>query len=329
MSRETDHKTRETDADLRGEDTVARLLELAGPRADIPADLERRVHDSVRQEWRTATSMTRSIRWAIPLALAATMLVAIALGFRTPDMLLQPLGTIVIVADISADDGLPLAAGNAVYAGDNLDTSTNNGMSVLLNGDISLRIAAGTSVRLDAADEITLLSGQVYADSGDRIYRDRHITVHTDSGSATDIGTQFSVLYENGQTRVAVREGRVDVAADQSSLTALAGDRLTWQADGDVVIDQVTTYDPSWRWATSLAPAFDIENRSLLDILKWASRETGKTLKFSNNDVRMAAMRTMLHGSVSDLTPLEAIESVLLTTQFQHHIDEQSITITK
>ena len=329
MSKDTEHEIRATDAALRDDDTVAKLLELAGPRADIPPDLEQRVHNYVHQEWRTATSNTRAIRWVIRAALAATIIVAIAIGYRAADMPLQPVGTIARVTDISDENGLGLAAGDAVYAGDILDTSANKGMSVLLNGDISLRIAAGTSVRLEQADQVTLLSGQVYADSGERIYRDRHITVHTDTGSATDIGTQFSVLYDDSQMLVAVREGRVDVAADQASLTALAGDRLTWQAGRDVVKDRVSSYDPSWQWAIALAPGFELENRSLLDFLKWAARETGKTLEFSHYEVRVAAMGTILHGSVSDLTPDEAIESVLVTTQFHYRIDEQSITIIK
>ena len=128
---------------------------------------------------------------------------------------------------------------------------------------------------------------------------------------------------------VAVREGRVDVARDQSSFTALAGDRLTLQPGREIVVDKVTPYDPSWQWAISLAPSFDIENRSLMDFLKWASRETGKTLVFPNDDVRMAAMGTDIFGSIRNFTPAEAIESVLSTTQFRYRIDEKSITITK
>ena len=312
-----------------GEDTVAMLLELAGPRADIPADLERRVHANVRGEWRMATSTRRAIRWAAPVALAATIVVAIALGLRSPELPLLPIGTIAVAADVSDHNGRSFKAGDVVYAGDTLATNANAGMGVLLNGDISLRIAAGTSIRLEQADEITLLSGQLYADSGDRIYRNRHLSVNTGNGTATDIGTQFSVSYVHGQTRVAVREGRVDVATAVTTTTALAGDRLTWQADGDVLVDQVATYDSSWQWAIALAPGFDNESRSLLELLKWAARETGRALEFSNDEVRLAAMGTDLIGPMSDLSPDEAIESAILATpQFQYRIDERSITIT-
>ena len=123
----------------------------------------------------------------------------------------------------------------------------------------------------------TTLGFRLSAVSSDpRIYRDRQITIHTAAGSATDIGTQFSVAYDKQQLSVAVREGRVDVSGDRPSVTAMAGDRLLIQQGNDVVVDQVNPYDVSWDWATSLAPGFDIEDRSLLDFLKWASRETGK-----------------------------------------------------
>jgi len=314
----------DTDANNRPDDTVAKLMNLAGPRADIPADIEARVHKKVRQDWRSATNKKVAMRWAVPAALAATVLIVLAINFRATEMPLQPVG---VVAQVIGGSGM--AVGDTVYAGEYLKTGVDHGLSVSLNGDISLRLASDTSVRIDNIDEITLLQGQIYADSGDRIYRDRHITVQTPGGSATDIGTQFSVLYETDRMSIAVREGRVDVARDQSVVTAEAGDKLILEPGREAVFDHITPYDPAWNWATSLAPGFDIENRSLLDFLKWASRETGKTLIFSSDDVRMAAMGTELFGSILNFTPAEALESVLSTTQFRFSIDEKSITITK
>ncbi|RLA31735.1 MAG: hypothetical protein DRR15_12820 [Gammaproteobacteria bacterium] len=321
MSNDKEQGMRDTSTD----DTVAKLMNLAGPRAAIPADLEQRVHDNVRLAWRNSTSKKSPLRWIVPAAMAATILLAIAINDRAPEITLQPLGQIMYVAG-SVDES-DYSIGDAIYAGDFLQTGADRGLSISLSGDISLRIAADTSVRFDTADEFTLIHGQMYADSGERIYRDRQITIHTTMGSATDVGTQFSVAYNGRQLNVAVREGRVDVSGDQPSVTAMAGERLTFQTGNEVVIDQVTPYDTSWSWATSLAPSFDLEGESLLDFLKWASRETGKELVFSSDDVRMAAMRTELFGSVSNFTPDEAIESVLTTTQFTYRVDEKSITI--
>jgi hypothetical protein len=92
-------------------------------------------------------------------------------------------------------------------------------------------------------------------------------------------------------------------------------------------VDAVEPHDPYWNWTTALAPVFDIENKSLLDFLRWAARETGRELIFEDNELRMSAMRTDLHGSVADFAPLEALESVLATTNFHYRILADRIVI--
>ena len=64
-----------------------------------------------------------------------------------------------------------------------------------------------------------------------------------------------------------------------------------------------------------------------MDFLRWAARETGRELVFETNELRMSAMRTDLHGSVSDFDPLEAVESVLATTRFKYRIEADKIVI--
>ncbi len=39
----------------RDDEAMARLLRLAGPRAPIPEDIESRVYDRVKTEWRAST----------------------------------------------------------------------------------------------------------------------------------------------------------------------------------------------------------------------------------------------------------------------------------
>lgn len=319
--------TTNNDHDKHADDAMSTLMNLAGPRADIPAALERRVHDNVLEHWQSATRKKNMTRWMVPASLAAMIVLAISFGMRSSDVLPQVVGTVAFAVGSSDQAGMPLAIGDPVRAGDNLETGHESGISIALSGDVSLRIASNSSVRLDGPDDIALLYGQIYADSGERIYRDRHLTISTPDGSARDIGTQFSVGYENTQMSVAVREGRVDVLHDQSVFSAEAGDKLVLRPGADVETDRVLPSDPSWDWAAALAPEFDTRNRSLMDFLKWAARETGKTLQFSSDEVRMAAMRTKVVGSIKDVGPDEAIEAVLSTTQFDYDVDDQSITI--
>jgi hypothetical protein len=50
-------------------------------------------------------------------------------------------------------------------------------------------------------------------------------------------------------------------------------------------------------------------------------------LVFASDELRMAAMRTELHGSVDDFEPIEAIESVLATTAFKYRIEQGKVVI--
>jgi len=327
MNKDNDQISPNSDDGMASDDTVAKLMSLAGPRADIEADRQSRVHDKVRQEWLRSTRKKNRTRWLAPVALAASVLLVVALNFRASETPLPQIGTISFVVTEAIQNQGSFSIGDAIYAGDVINTSDFSGLSVSLPGEISLRVAAGTVIRFDQADEFTLLNGQVYADTGDQIYRDRHITIHTAIGSATDIGTQFSVSYVNDQLDIAVREGRVDVAKDQDTYTAEAGDKLSVDTGANVIREKVTSYDASWQWASSLAPEFDIEDKSLLDFLKWVARETGKDLIFSSDELRMGAMSTKLFGSVRGIAPADALESVLSTTRFRYLTDERSITI--
>lgn len=325
MNRYSDMGDQRVQNDAEGQDdAVAQLMKLAGPRPPIPADLEMRVHEKVEQEWQASLPRHRTSRWVVPLALAASIVVAVTINIRPADMASRTLGTVARVVG-----GVAVPVGQAVNEGDILHTAAGQGIGVMLPEGLSLRLAAESNLRFDGPDDFTLLSGQVYADSGQQIYRDRHITIHTTAGSVTDIGTQFAVHFDDDGLAVAVREGKVDIATGLETHTALAGDRLLLKADEEVVVDRITANDDSWDWAVELAPGFDINDKSLLDFLKWAARETGKELVFTSDELRMAAMKAKLYGSVSDFTPHEATESVLSTTNFDFLIDEHRIAIGK
>jgi len=311
------------------DDTVRALMNLAGPRAEIPADLERRVHDKVLATWQQATVRPNRLKWAIPAALAASVLVAVMMSGQAPDAPVPQVGTVASVVGTPDFEGQAYTLGDVVPAGRTLATGRNEGLAIAMADGVSLRVGPESSVRIDSVDEVRLLSGGVYADSGDRVYRMRHIAIVTPQGTATDVGTQFSVRYLGDATRVAVREGRVDFNADDAVHVAVAGNQLLVGENGDAQMSQIDAFDPAWHWTEDLAPRFDANDKSLLDFLKWVSRETGKELVFSSSEVRMAAMSTRLFGPVSDFAPAEAVEAVLATTQFVYRIDERSITISR
>lgn len=314
--------------DRNDERSVAKLLNLAGPRARISPDIERRVHSKVYDEWRRSSVIARGMRRAIPYALAATVLLAVAIGMRAPDVSLKPIGSVALVAGGASAAGATFIPGSTIHAGDTIRSGAQ-GISIRLNNGASLRLRANSEVLFADAGELTLESGGLYADTGQPIYRSGHLVVHTPTATTTDIGTQFMVTYASDTMSVAVREGIVDVASGQQNFTATAGEKLTVKPGDDVTTEEIPTSHESWEWAEELAPPYDIENRSLLDFLKWFARETGRELSFASDDVRLSAMRTRLHGSIANMTPLEAANSVLSSTAFRFQINQQNVQIDK
>lgn len=332
----------------RDDETMERLLRLAGPRAGIPGDIEARVYERVRREWQASSqppdgarvyqfvrrewekdkTRRQYRRWALPVALAASLLLAVT-------MLVQPppsppgrvmIGTVARVVDEAASGALP-GVGQPIYAGDVLATGAGQKLGVVISNATSLRLDQNTTLTFVAEDEFRLESGRAYADTGDFMYRDRGLVMHTAMGTVTDVGTQFSVQVAAERLDVAVREGRVDVSHGASEFVAVAGERLRLHENKTAEMDTIAPHDPYWEWTASLAPVFDIENKSLLDFLRWAARETGRELVFEDNELRMSAMRTDLHGSVEDFEPLEAVESVLATTNFRYRLEADRIVI--
>ncbi len=308
-------------------DAIARLMRLAGPRPEVPRDVRERVHAAVQKEWRSSVRQRRTFRWGIPAALAATVVIAIAVASRGPEIRVAPVAT---VAFVGGGAGGGYSVGDEIRPGEAVVTE-DDGISLALKNGLSVRFAAGSEATFASVEELSLRTGQVYADTGDTIYDDRSITIRTDLASVTDVGTRFAVSYLDGDMSVAVREGRVDVSHRHGTYSAETGDRLILGASDDVVLEEVSPEDEYWEWAANLAPAFDIENRPLLDFLKWASRETGKELVFESEDIRLDAMSTRLSGSVSDLelTPAQAVDVVMPTTRFGWRVDEGRIVISR
>jgi hypothetical protein len=66
---------------------------------------------------------------------------------------------------------------------------------------------------------------------------------------------------------------------------------------------------------------------SLLDVLRWAARETGRELVFADPELELAAMRADVSGSLPNVAPIEAATSVLAATRFTYRIEAARIVI--
>ena len=328
------------------EEITARLMRLAGPRAEIPADvesrvyervfaewtgasenlIESRVYESVQRSWKSSIDRARFFRWAAPIAVAASVFVmAIYVAGPAP----VPAATIGKVARIvgAEDRGDSLQVGDDVIVGAVLTTGDGDGLSLLLTQNESLRIGENSRLQVDSRNHFTLLEGRLYADTGQFAYRNKSLQIDAGFATVRDIGTQFAVTFDGTAVDVAVREGRVDVQRADEQLVAVAGERMIIGERGGAVTQEIAPTATYGSWATGLAPKFELENKSVMEFLNWAARESGMELVFEDDELRMAAMRTDLHGSIASFTPLEAIASVRATTSFRHRIESGRIYI--
>jgi hypothetical protein len=65
-------------------------------------------------------------------------------------------------------------------------------------------------------------------------------------------------------------------------------------------------HGPAWEWVAAAGPPFDIEGRSVADLLGWVSRETGWRVLYEDPGLAAAAEGMVLHGSMGDLRPEQA-----------------------
>jgi FecR-like protein len=326
--------------------SFANLMKLAGERPEISLSVESRVYHQVQKEWQAATvepnadkvyekvhkSWRRNtlrgamLRWMVPVGVAATVAITMIFISQPEPIPLRVAATVSRVVGTGPISSV-YTQGAPVHAGDVISTGSNEGLSLLLARSESLRVDENTRIRVDAADQFALLSGRIYADTGQFVYRNGGLKIDTEFGVVTDVGTQFSVATTDQSLDVAVREGRVDIRNQTDTYAARMGERLTLVQGEAAAVTDLATHDDYWEWVVELTPTFDMTNKSLLDFLKWAARETGRELQFGSNESRMFAMRTDVHGSADGLTPDEALEAVLATTTARYQIEDDKIII--
>jgi hypothetical protein len=106
-----------------------------------------------------------------------------------------------------------------------------------------------------------------------------------------------------------------------------AGEQLTISNDGSVERTSVTAYGEAWNWTLEAAPAIDIEGMPLSRFLAWASRETGREIAYATPAVEREAAGIVVHGSITGLTPPEALDAVLATTNVRAQVSGGSLVV--
>jgi len=218
-----------------------------------------------------------------------------------------------------------IASGEMLHSGQ--DILARGGARLALPGGGSVRVAPGTGVELISGHLLKVVDGSVYVDIPPASSRQVQFAVQTPAGTFTHLGTQFQVAVQGGQTQVRVREGQVRWHSAAGDVVSEAGSQLLIDEHGISRSDPMPVTGGSWGWAEALAAAFDIENQSLADFLRYVGRETGRKIVYSDPQVERRAASTVLHGSIQEFTAVEALSTVMATTSLRFTLEGDSIRI--
>ena len=315
------------DRDPGAEHWLGRLLKAAGPRAGIPDSLHTRWSAHFAAELQAAIARRRAARWRIAAAIAAIG-VAAMLSFAQREHPPVPAQQVVAriervlgpVVRIEADGtAASLRKQTALRAGDRISIAAEGKLALDYAG-LQLRCDSSTTLQFGAA-EVQLLSGRIYIDSGSA--PTSALTVNAAGVRVHHVGTQFIVSVFDKHARTSVREGSIRVEARERSLRLDArpgiAPRLELVDGVPGVVVEAPSRNDDWNWIHAIAPAFVLEGKSLDEFLGWATREAGIRLEYSNSAARDHAARTILHGTLPELPPLEALDLVIAGTLLEAH----------
>ncbi len=317
------------------DDPIARLLRLAGPREVAAQTRTGRVRSEVWAQWRAEVRAVRRKRMLLRAAVsaaAAAVVVLVARGPWYPGRTFHgaggPVATLLRAAGaFHTTGGRPLVIGASLTAGSELQTDAGGRAALALSGGPSVRLDSNTRVRLLAGPALQLDRGALYIDSGSGGTRRAAVEIRTEMGLVRDLGTQFEVRLEGDELRLSVREGLATLVRAGQTFAAPSGTRLLVRAGGAIETRAVPGQGPDWDWVLAIAPAFDLEGRTLGEYLDWVSRETGWRVEFADPSIARDAPTIVLHGSIVGLRPDETPVAVLPTCGLRHRLTDGALTI--
>lgn len=302
---------------------IARLLRAAGSRENPSDEMTRQVRAAVHAEWR-ASVLARKQRRARRLVLLAASLVGLALALWVAPAAFQSPGP--VIASLSKMEGVvqvqerpwlwwKTMSAPLLRAGERLRTAPDARVALTLPDGVSLRLDHGTRVAFVAKDRVEVTTGAIYVDSGPGQGAGA-LRVETPHGTVRHVGTQYEARILADGLRVRVREGRVNVVAEDggAAQTVSVGEQLIVLDTGQVDRGSVSRTDPEWAWAAQAAPSPDMEGRPVSVFLEWVARETGQELTFTTPASEAQAQSTRLSGSIAGLSPQEALVAIMPTT---------------
>ncbi len=284
----------------------------------------------------TAPGRRQRPDWAMPALIAALLLLSVGLfwwlarrGVAAAEIVRAEsvIGTTWIEGE-GTGGPRPLRAGEQIPAGATVVTVIET--AEIAAGRASFRLADGTVLRLDAGSVarfdspsvVALEQGAIYADTGEG---GSGLTIATRAGTASDVGTRFTVrVFEPPLLALEVRVRDGEVAAERAGRrwVASAGEELVVRRSGEPERRAIDPWGPEWDWVLDAAAGYSIEGRTLGELLDWTSHETGWTVRWAEPDRAADARGIVLRGAIGNLRPDQAPFAVLPGAGFDGELVE-------
>jgi ferric-dicitrate binding protein FerR (iron transport regulator) len=221
----------------------------------------------------------------------------------------------------------PLQPGAVLRTGARIRSGIAAGLALELPSGVVARLDQRSEFSIESARRIRLIVGTIYVDSGTEPAAEG-LRIATPLGWVSDVGTIFQITARPDSLRIRVREGRVqlDAADGYTHVRSDAGEEIQVDPNGAARHVFSTTH-PAWAWAEALATPPDVEGRPLLQFLTWVAHETGRTLQFQDADAEAQAREVILHGTTRGLTPLQALDLMLSTTDLQYLLSNDRLIV--
>jgi hypothetical protein len=304
-------------------DALAALIRTVGRRPAPPADDYERVFAASHIAWRQmlAARRRRHLTWALAASLVIAVCGLSLWSTRTP-YAPQAIATLEFSSGLveSFDEKTSRWIARreptpALTAGTRLRTGDAARLALRLPDGSVLRVQQDTELALNAARRFELARGIVYAHNRGA----EHLAIETPLGTVIDVGTQFEVQLNAGTLRARVRSGSVRIERrGDPTVECGAGEQLRLEAGGAPIREKFAADSEYWSWMTPLTQPPTIEGLPLDSFLVWAAEELGRSLQYATPDVEAHVRRVRLHGTIDNLSPLQALDSVLAGTSLSY-----------
>ena len=322
------------------------LLRAAGPGDRVPEEELAPIRARVHTAWRAQVRRTATRRMAGRAVLAFAAVILLALGvllLRRPPA--EPAGPSIaavtietVVGTATVGVGRAATAGDEIAGGDAITTADSSRAALRLATGTSVRIDVRSSVRVASGHSLRLDRGAVYVDTGAESRAPGEavatVEIQTPFGMVTDLGTRFEVrLLTDGAgdtpsssaapsaLEIRVRDGAVRLAAASATYDAAAGSALVVHDEVDPERSTEAPYGADWSWVEGVRPPVAIEGITCASFLDWAARESGRSWRFADPAASRDAGAAIVHGSIQGLTVEEALETVLPSCGLRHRVD--------